>query len=298
MTATLAEALSEGAALLAGAPASGEAAGGLPEVAADNHRLEAELLLCAVLERPRVWLYTWPEKTLDERQWRQYRGLLEQRAEGTPVAYLLGEREFWSLPLKVSRHTLIPRPETEQLVEQALALSLPEQARVLDLGTGTGAIALALASERPQWRVTGCDFLPEAVTLARENAQALGLESVRFLRSDWFSALSGRTWDLVVANPPYIAADDPHLALGDVRQEPRSALVASRGGMADLIHIQATAPAYLAPSGWLLLEHGWTQGPAVAEAMRATGYADVMTLKDLAGQPRITMGQWPGQGLN
>lgn len=293
MPRTVAEALEEGTAVLARQPSGHDAGEGMPGVAPGNHRLEAELLLSQVLERPRVWLYTWPEKTLSDSQWQCFQALTEQRAAGTPVAYLLGEREFWSLPLKVSRHTLIPRPETEQLVEQALALPLPGDARVLDLGTGTGAIALALASERPHWRVTGCDRLPEAVALAQENGEALGLERARFVVSDWFRALTGERFDLVVANPPYIAPDDPHLSLGDLRQEPRSALVASEGGMADLAHIIDEAPGYLSSGGWLVLEHGWTQGPAVAEHLTGQGYHEVVTRQDLSGQPRITLGQWP-----
>lgn len=264
--------------------------------ASDSPALDAQLLLCAVLQRPRAWLYTWPEKRLSEVQWQRYQALLAERLAGMPVAYLLGEREFWSLPLKVNRHTLIPRPDTEQLVEQALALDLPVDARVLDLGTGTGAIALALASERPHWRVTGCDRLPQAVALARENAQVLGLAAVSFLQSDWFSALSGQGFDLVVANPPYIAANDPHLQQGDVRVEPHSALVAGNEGMADLLQILAAAPGYLHPGGWLLMEHGWTQGAPLRQALSEQGYHHVLTRHDLAGQPRVSGGQWSPDG--
>lgn len=262
----------------------------LPE--SDSARLDVEILLAHALGKDRAWLYTWPEYTPNPQQQQAFNALLAARARGEPVAYLTGEQEFWSLSLKVSRATLIPRPETELLVEQALALKLPaEGVRTLDLGTGTGAIALALASERPGWQVTAVDAQPQAVALAHDNAAALGLP-VEVLRSDWFAALAGRCFDIIVGNPPYIDAADSHLTRGDLRFEPRSALVAEAAGLADLRRIIATAGEFLQPGGHLLLEHGWQQAPAVGELFRDAGFQQVRAVPDLAGHPRISTGRW------
>ena len=188
------------------------------------------------------------------------------------MAHLVGEREFWSLPLYVSPATLIPRPDTECLVEQALARLPAAASRILDLGTGTGAIALALASERPDCDVTAVDVMPDAVTLAQRNVARLGLTNVTVLQSSWFSALETRSFEMIVSNPPYIDEHDPHLAQGDVRFEPLTALVAANAGLADLDHIVTTSGRrYLQPGGWMLVEHGWTQGEAVHCAVYASG---------------------------
>lgn len=259
-------------------------------VQSDSARLDSELLLAHVLKRDRTWLYTWSDRELTEQQQQQAQQLLQQRQQGAPVAHLLGEREFWSLPLQVNASTLIPRPDTETLVEWALQLALPDNARVLDLGTGTGAIALALASERPQWQISAVDAQADAVALAASNAKLLDL-NVTVLQSNWFAALSGR-FDLIVSNPPYIDADDPHLQQGDVRFEPRSALVAEQRGLADLQQIIQKAPEFLSAQGWLLLEHGWQQAESVKQLLQQRGFKALQTRCDLAGQDRITGGQW------
>lgn len=254
-------------------------------------KLDAEVLLSHVLGVERVYLLTWPERLLSNSEWQTMQALVAQRANGIPVAYLIGQREFWSLPLQVNNSTLIPRPDTEVLVETALQLSLPPAARVLDLGTGTGAIALALKSSQPQWQVTAVDRERAAVTLAQHNANSLKL-AVAVIQSDWFAALPEQQFDLIVSNPPYIDGNDPHLQQGDVRFEPTTALVAAQQGLADLFHIIDTAPLFLAPAGWLVLEHGWQQGAAVRSQLTRQGYQQVTTVCDYANLERVTIGQW------
>ncbi len=273
-----------------------EAAARLADAGSPTPRLDAEVVLGHVLGRERSWLYTWNDHCVEGFSRARFAALVAARAAGEPVAYLTGEREFWGLTLVTHAATLIPRPDTECLVEAALALALmPATAqRVLDLGTGSGAIALALASERPAWRVTGVDRVAEAVALASANARRLGIANADFQVSDWFSALAGHRFELIVANPPYLADDDPHLARGDVRFEPRSALVAGDGGLADLRHLIDAAHGYLTASGWLLLEHGMAQGQAVREALCRAGYGEVATRVDLAGLPRVSLGRHDG----
>ncbi|MDO6682234.1 peptide chain release factor N(5)-glutamine methyltransferase [Oceanobacter sp. 5_MG-2023] len=254
-------------------------------------RLDAELLVGHVLQKPRTWLYTWGDKTLAAAARAQLEPLLVRRCEGEPIAHILGQRAFWSLDLEVNASTLIPRPDTETLVEWALELPLLATARVLDLGTGTGAIALALASEQPSWQVSGVDVCLPAVELAQRNARRNQIKAT-FLHSHWFDALRGQ-FDLIVSNPPYIDSDDPHLVQGDVAFEPRSALVAEQQGMADLKYIISQAPAFLNADGWLLLEHGYQQAEAVAACLAQQGFVDIDTRHDLGGQPRITGGRWP-----
>jgi release factor glutamine methyltransferase len=258
-------------------------------------RLDAELLLAHVLGKPRSYLRTWPEREPDAAQCAAFAALLERRRAGEPVAYLLGRQGFWSLELEVAPHTLIPRPDTELLVETALALGPGGPARVLDLGTGSGAIALALACERPAWQVLGVDRVAEAVLLAERNRARLGLANARFVESRWFSALTGERFAMIVGNPPYIAADDRHLSEGDVRFEPASALVAGQDGLDDIRLIVDEAPEHLEAGGWLLLEHGYDQAEAVRALFAARGFTDVESRRDLGGHQRITLGRWNGE---
>lgn len=256
-------------------------------------RLDAELLLAAALGKPRSFLHTWPERVVSGEAAERYASYLERRRQGEPVAYILGHQGFWSLDLEVAPHTLIPRPDTELLVETALALVTLPQARVLDLGTGTGAIALALACERLGWQVTGVDRIGEAVALAERNRERLGLGNATFRESHWFSALGAERYDLIVSNPPYIAAQDPHLAQGDVRFEPSSALVAGADGLDDIRLIVSQAPAHLNAGGWLLLEHGYDQAASVRELLAREGFEAVESRRDLGGHERISLGRWP-----
>jgi|TARA_R110000796_G_scaffold8950_5_gene30801 release factor glutamine methyltransferase len=256
--------------------------------------LDAELLLCHVLGKGRSYLRTWPEAQPSAEQVERFLVLLARRRTGEPVAYLLGERGFWSLDLQVSPATLIPRADTERLVELGLELGPTGVAQVLDLGTGTGAIALALAAERGDWQLTGSDRVPDAVALAQSNAERLQLSNTRFLLSNWFSALQGQCFDLILSNPPYIAAEDPHLAQGDVRFEPRSALVSGADGLDDIRLLVAAAPDHLKQGGWFLLEHGWQQSAAVQALLVERGFVDVDSWTDLAGHPRVTGGCWRG----
>ena len=256
-------------------------------------RLDAELLLAQALGKSRGYLHTWPEREPEAPQLERYQAALARRRTGEPVAYILGRQGFWSLDLDVASHTLIPRPDTELLVETALALLPATPLQVLDLGTGTGAIALALACERPAWQVTGVDRVPEAVALAQGNGTRLQLANARFAESCWFSALAWQRFQLIVSNPPYIAAADPHLSQGDVRFEPSSALVAGIDGLDDIRLIIEQAPAHLLAGGWLLLEHGFEQAEAVRELLSRRGFTAVDSRRDLGGHQRISVGQWP-----
>ncbi|MCS2154563.1 peptide chain release factor N(5)-glutamine methyltransferase [Scandinavium goeteborgense] len=257
----------------------------------ESPRRDAEILLGHVTGKSRTYILAFDETTLTTEEGAQLETLLSRRVNGEPVAHLVGMREFWSLPLEVTPATLIPRPDTECLVEQALG-RLPESpCDILDLGTGTGAIALALASERPDCRVTAVDFVADAVALATRNARSLGINNVMIAQSNWFSALDGKTFGMIVSNPPYIDEQDPHLAEGDVRFEPLSALVAADEGLADLAHIIQEGRRFLLSGGWMLLEHGWKQGPAVRELYIQAGYDEVETCRDYGGNERLTVGR-------
>lgn len=258
----------------------------------ESPRRDAEILLGHVTGKARTYILAFGETALTAQQSAELETLLSRRARGEPVAHLVGQREFWSLPLFVSPVTLIPRPDTECLVEQALARLPSAPCRILDLGTGTGAIALALASERPDCRLTAVDFIPDAVALAARNAAHLAMTNVSVLQSNWFSALEGQQFDMIVSNPPYIDEIDPHLEQGDVRFEPKTALVAADSGLADLAHIIREGRRFLAPGGFMLLEHGWMQGAAVRDIFREAGYRNVATCRDYGGNERLTLGQY------
>ncbi|TCC09288.1 peptide chain release factor N(5)-glutamine methyltransferase [Kosakonia quasisacchari] len=263
--------------------------------ASESPRRDAEILLGFVTGKSRTFILAFGETSLEAEQQQQLATLLARRVNGEPVAHLIGVREFWSLPLFVSPATLIPRPDTECLVEQALARLPSLPCRILDLGTGTGAIALALASERPDCTVTAVDLVPDAVALAQRNAAHLNITNIEILQSRWFSALEGQQFAMIVSNPPYIDEHDPHLAQGDVRFEPLSALVAADNGLADLRTIIDDARQYVLPGGWLLLEHGWQQGADVRAAFEHYGWQHVATCRDYADNERLTLGQRPLQ---
>lgn len=258
----------------------------------ESPRRDAEILLGFVTGKARTFILAFGETELTAQQQSQLDALLARRVRGEPVAHLVGEREFWSLPLRVSPATLIPRPDTECLVEQALARMPASPCSVLDLGTGTGAIALALASERPDCHITALDLIPEAVELARSNADRLGITNVKVLQSHWFDVLNSQRFTMIVSNPPYIDRDDPHLLQGDVRFEPMSALVADDHGLADLHTLIETSRQFLEPGGWLLLEHGWQQANQVRQLFSAAGFVEVETCQDYGGNDRLTLGRY------
>jgi release factor glutamine methyltransferase len=254
--------------------------------------IEARLLLQHVLKVNRAWLIAHSNDTLTSEQYVAFEAFLQRRINGEPIAHILGAREFFGLPLKVTTDTLIPRPDTETLVEQALAI-IPQQSsyQVLDLGTGTGAIALAIAKNRPLAHVTAVDFSESALAVACENAGNLAIHNVTFLHSHWFSALNNQLFDVIVSNPPYIAENDPHLSLGDVRFEPKSALTSGADGLDDIRHIIKQAPQHLNPNGWLSLEHGYDQAKAVAELLAQAHFKEIGHGLDLAGIQRVTFGK-------
>lgn len=265
-------------------------AGAVQRIGGESPRLDAERLLAFVTGRTPTWFRTWPEHRLTDDELRRFADLIEQRVAGAPIAYLVGAAGFWLHLLQTSEHTLIPRPDTECLVEAALSLALPEDADVIDLGTGTGAIALALAGERTGWHVSATDLSDEAAATARLNAEKLGL-NITIRKSHWFRGLSPAGFDLIVSNPPYIASNDKHLDEGDVRFEPRSALVSGDDGLDAICEITTQAPRWLNSGGWLLLEHGFDQAEAVRDLFYAAGFESVCTGQDYGGNDRFTLGQ-------
>lgn len=261
----------------------------------EEARLEAEVLLLHVLQRPRAWLYAHADDELDATLTAPFEALLQRRERGEPVAYIVGRREFWSLDLAVSPATLIPRADTERLVELALQRLPPDQAvDVADLGTGSGAIALAIAHERPLARVLASDVSAEALAVARDNAADNDISTVEFVRGRWFAPLDARRFGLIVSNPPYIAATDAHLGRGDLRFEPATALAAGADGLDDLREIVAGAGAHLLPGAWLLVEHGHDQAAAVRGLLERAGFVEIDSWQDLGGNDRVSGGCWPG----
>lgn len=258
----------------------------------ETRQLDAELLLAHVLEVSRVRLKSHPEAPRTGAERDRYLALIERRAAGEPVAYLVGCKGFWSLELEVGPQVLVPRPETELVVERALALRPALTGRVADLGTGSGAIALALAAERPAWRITATDRSPEALQVARRNAHRLGLHHVELLAGDWFEPLAGRRFDLIVSNPPYVAGNDPALGVPPLAWEPRAALTPGTDSLSALRRIIREAPAYLDAGGWLVLEHGATQAESVARELVAHGFRHVRSHRDLAGHERASEAHW------
>jgi release factor glutamine methyltransferase len=255
--------------------------------------VDAEVLLLHVLARPRSWLFAHADEPVPTADAARFQALVARRAQGEPVAYLTGSRGFWTLELAVTPATLVPRPDTELLVELALArLPADADARVADLGTGSGAIALSIAKERPRAQVVATDASPDALVVARGNARRNGIGNVAFREGSWLAPLAGETFDLIASNPPYIAEGDPHLAQGDLRFEPAMALASGADGLDDIRIIVAAAPAHLRPGGWLLLEHGWNQGDAVRALLREAGFADATTERDLEDRDRVTLGRW------
>jgi release factor glutamine methyltransferase len=256
-------------------------------------RIEVQCLLQAVLQVDRAWLLGHPEQLLDSDQHVRYTTLFNRRLNGEPIAYLLGEREFLGLTFFVTPATLIPRPETELLVELALLrIPLQEKFRVLDLGTGCGAIALGIAHARPNAEVLAVDASFPALEVANLNKQRLKIDNVRLSHSDWFSAISGEHFDIIVSNPPYVAADDPHLAQGDVRFEPPAALASGADGLDDIRRITAQAKKHLNVNGWLLLEHGYDQASQVRAQLEQVGFDHIFSAPDLAGIERVSGGSY------
>ena len=279
MAHTLEQAIAAGADLLA--------------LSSESAKLDAQVLLLHILQKPRSYLFTWPEHALSDEQQSQFNVFIQRRLKGEPVAHITGQREFWSLSLEVNATTLIPRPDTETLVEQALEVTVPATAKVLDLGTGTGAIALALGSEMPNWQITAVDRVSDAVALATRNQQRLAINNVHVKQSNWFSELHGEKFNLIVTNPPYIESSDIHLNQGDVRFEPLSALVADDCGMSDIKQIITQSRDYLLSSGYLLIEHGFEQGEAVRHFFEKMAFVNIKTVKDLGNNDRVTLALWP-----
>jgi len=256
----------------------------------DEATIEAQLLLMHVLNVNRAWLIAHATDLLQAVAANDFEKLFQRRLQGEPVAHILGSREFFGLRLKVTPDTLIPRPDTETLVEAALQ-KINRPMHILDLGTGTGAIALAIARHAPQCEVIAVDASAAALEVAKENAAALQLGNLQCVASNWFAALPECKFDLILSNPPYIENNDPHLQQGDLRFEPLSALASGADGLQDIRQIIAQAPTYLNEGGWLMLEHGYNQAPAVQKLLNAHGFQDIQTIKDLGDNPRVTLGQ-------
>lgn len=264
----------------------------------ESPAIDAKVLLCDALKRDSTFLLTYPEYQLSVEEIQHFQAMVARRVEGEPVAYIIGSQDFWTLTLKVNEHTLIPRPETELLVETVLSLvaSHPQNEqqhplRILDLGTGTGAIALALASELPQAHIEAVDRIPEAVELAQENASNLGIGNININQSDWFDNVTDEPFHFIVTNPPYVEEDSPWLNQGDVRFEPASALTSGDDGLDDIRYIIEQSKSRLFYGGWLLIEHGYTQSDAIQRLFEQAGYLNITAIDDYSGHPRICYAQ-------
>ena len=257
--------------------------------------IDAEVLLGHSLGQSRAWLLTYQDETIEQSQYEEFSALIARRKLGEPIAYILGHREFWSLDLQVNESTLIPRPETEILVEVALEIAETRRGQgilsVADLGTGSGAIALAIATEFQDAFITATDISQEAIKIAKSNAEKFGISNVEFVHSNWFESLSDYQFDIICSNPPYIEAQDPHLQQGDLRFEPKSALASGIDGFFDIQHIISQANAFLRPGGWLVLEHGFTQVNRTQRLLEQHGFFNIGTREDYAHHPRVTYGQ-------
>ena len=259
----------------------------------ETPHLDAEVLLCHCLSKSRSYLRAWPERQPSEAQSQWFWDLIARRCQGEPIAYLTGQREFWSRSFKVSPDVLIPRPDSELLIELSLQL-LPhnQSCKIIDLGTGSGILAITLAAERPLATVIATDVSSAALNIAQLNAESLAVGNVRFLTSHWFDSVADKNFDLVISNPPYIAADDPHLQQGDVRFEPESALISDEEGLKDIRLLSEQARNHLKPNGLLLIEHGYNQQTQVQAILQTLNYRQIQTHPDLSGNPRVTSGIW------
>lgn len=260
------------------------------EQASPTPKLDAEVILLYTLKKSRTFLYTHPESTLTIEQQNRYKELINKRQTGYPVAYIIGHREFWSLPLTINESTLIPRPESELLVELTLSLIKVENANILELGTGSGAISLALGSEKPKWKISACDISNNALNTARLNARQLNINNINFFQSDWFSAVVEQQFDAIISNPPYIAKNDPHLLQGDVKFEPKSALESGENGLDAIKHIIKESIRYLAPGGLILLEHGYDQRLPINDLLKQYNFINTSCWQDYQSIDRVSGG--------
>ena len=258
---------------------------------AESARLDAEVLLSHILGKNRSYFRAFPEQLLSEAESTAFKGLLERRLAGEPIAHITGQREFWSLELDVNKHTLIPRPDTEVLIEFVLQHFPQDNSKVADLGTGSGAIALALASEKPNWEIIATDQSEAALLTAKNNAKKLQLNNIRFKPGSWYQALEDNDYDIIISNPPYIPSADPHLQQGDVRFEPITALASGENGLDDIRHLIDHAKHHLKPQGWLILEHGYDQKLAVFTLFESAGFINIKQINDYADNPRISAAQ-------
>jgi release factor glutamine methyltransferase len=266
---------------------------GLLQIVVESPLLDAEVLLCTILGKDRPYLRAWPDAEISPEYFHAYQALLNDRHQGKPIAYIVGTREFWSRDFQVSPDVLIPRPDTELLIELSLALIPENQSfRIIDLGTGSGIIAITLATERPQINVSATDISPAALHIAKMNAAKHKVEHIQFYQSNWFENVPNSKFDLIVSNPPYLSEDDVHLKQGDLRFEPKTALISAQHGLSDIKIIAETARNRLEIGGFLLVEHGYQQQEDVQHLFKALDYRNVQTHTDLAGQPRVTSGQF------